>query len=309
MTTNQKRGLRTKPPRRAAKPAAKAELAVDRVEPAPLSNCETTQTPAPPDVEATDDAPHLEAEADPILCTGDCVLLAQTCIGHEFSDLQILERALRHASIAESRVDSNERMEFLGDAVLGLVCCELIYRRYPTVLEGEMTKIKSTVVSRQTCANIARELGLEQLLTLGKGMQCHRVLPHSLAAAAFEAVIAAVYLDGGLVAATRFLEPLLMPLIERAEACGHQENFKSVLQQHAQTRLGGTPQYVVLDEKGPDHAKCFEVAVQIGARSFKPCWGQSKKQAEQQAALNALHELGIAIEENGRVTVAKGGGN
>ncbi|HYE02266.1 MAG TPA: ribonuclease III [Phycisphaerales bacterium] len=227
-------------------------------------------------------------------------------LGYRFNDPSILAHALRHASMADARLESNERLEFLGDAVLGLVACELIFRKYPSLLEGEMTKIKSTVVSRQTCAVIARELGLEQDLQLGKGMQVHRELPQSLAAAAFEAVIAAVYLDGGMEAATRFLAPLLGPLIERAESCGHQENFKSVLQQHAQVRLGETPQYVVLDEKGPDHAKCFEVCVQIGARSFAPCWGQSKKQAEQRAALSALHELGVAVEEEGRVKVVRG---
>jgi len=231
---------------------------------------------------------------------------AEQCLGYRFNDTSLLERALRHASVAESRLDSNERMEFLGDAVLGMITCELIFQNYPTLLEGEMTKIKSTVVSRQTCASIARELGLDRLLALGRGMQGRHSLPQSLAAAVLEAVIAAIYLDGGMEAARAFLEPILTKLIARAEACGHQENFKSVLQQYAQQNLDSTPVYIVLDEKGPDHAKCFEVAVEIGVRRFPSSWGQSKKQAEQQAALNALRELGLCeTGDDGHVRIVR----
>lgn len=235
----------------------------------------------------------------------------QVRIGHRFADLSLLERAMMHASVTDQRKNSNERMEFLGDAVLGLVCCELIYHLYPEFLEGEMTKVKSTVVSRQTCAAIARELELDKFLTLGKGMQGHRSLPQSLAAATLESIIAAIYFDagaangsGGIEAARRFLTPLLTPLIHRAADSGHQENFKSVLQQHAQQKFGCSPSYHVLDEKGPDHAKCFEVAVEIDGRRFGSFWGASKKQAEQQAALIALGEMGVTIrEENGLVRV------
>jgi ribonuclease-3 len=228
----------------------------------------------------------------------------QTRLGHRFKDPELLVRALTHASVTDARKDSNERLEFLGDAVLGLVCCELIYSRYPDYLEGEMTKIKSTVVSRQTCAAIARELGLDAHLTLGKGMQGYRSLPQSLAAATLESVVAAIYFDAGLEAARRFLVPILTPLVQRAADSGHQENFKSVLQQFSQQRFGRSPSYHVLDEKGPDHSKCFEVAVEIDGRRFPSCWGASKKAAEQQAALIALGELGVTVkQEDGHVRV------
>ncbi|MGE3108032.1 MAG: ribonuclease III [Phycisphaerales bacterium] len=231
---------------------------------------------------------------------------AQTRIGYVFKDPRNLCLALTHASVADHKLASNERLEFLGDAVLGLVACELVYEMYPSLLEGEMTKIKSTVVSRQTCATIAKSLGIDRLLQLGKGMKMSSSIPQSLSAAVLEAMIAAVYLDGGFEAARALLAPLLRPLIEQAESSGHQENFKSVLQQHAQIVLDGSPAYVVLDEKGPDHAKCFEVCVEIGARRFKSSWGQSKKQAEQQAALHALEELGVAeCDCNGRVRVRR----
>ena len=236
--------------------------------------------------------------------TPEQIELLQSRIGRKFDDPALLVRAMTHASTTDTRVDSNERLEFLGDAVLGLVCCELIFALYPHYLEGEMTKVKSTVVSRQTCAAVARELGLDKHLLLGKGMQGHRSLPQSLAAATLESIVAAIYFDGGLGAARMFLEPLLTPLIHRAAMSGHQENFKSVLQQHAQTKFGASPSYHVLDEKGPDHAKCFEVCVEIDGRKFPACWGQSKKQAEQQAALNALAELGVtAVEDGGHVRV------
>jgi ribonuclease-3 len=241
------------------------------------------------------------------MITEESRTVAEDRIGYRFANPELLERALQHASVSDRRLDSNERMEFLGDSVLGLVACEMIYEMYPQLLEGEMTKIKSTVVSRATCAAMSKKLGLEGMLSLGKGMRTQQTLPQSLAAAVLEAVVAAVYLDGGIDAARQMLVPLLRPLIERAWASGHQENFKSVLQQHAQQHLEDTPVYVVLDEKGPDHSKCFEVCVEIGARRFRSCWGASKKQAEQQAALNALHELGVAVEDGeGSVRVVRG---
>lgn len=233
---------------------------------------------------------------------------AELALNYTFTDPALLKLALTHASMTESRLDSNERLEFLGDSILGLIVSERIFMKYPDQLEGEMTKIKSTTVSRNTCAKIARELGLEDMLRLGKGMKNHVELPQSLAAAVLEAIIAVIYIDGGFGAAQAFLIPLIDPFIERAEQSGHQHNFKSVLQQHAQQSYNETPVYRILDEKGPDHAKCFKVAVQINGRTFESSWGQSKKQAEQQAALNALHELGLAEDDgDGEVRVVTNG--
>lgn len=227
---------------------------------------------------------------------------AQELLGHEFNDRSLLLRALTHASDADHKLESNERLEFLGDAILGLVVCEHLFREHPELLEGDLTKIKSSVVSRDTCARVSRKLGLDELLILGKGMRNRGEIPRSLGAGGFEAVIGAIYLDADLQTARDFILSMLESRIEKAIQSGHQHNFKSVLQQIAQRRLGFPPQYIVLDEKGPDHSKCFEVCVEIGARRFSSSWGASKKRAEQQAALNALCSLGFAeIDQNGDV--------
>ena len=222
-----------------------------------------------------------------------CIETAERAIGYTFRDTGLLIRALTHASVADARVESNERLEFLGDSVLGLVTSERIFTLFPNLLEGEMTKIKSTAVSRRTCAEIAESMGLLDLLLLGKGMRGGSPLPRSLSAAALEAIIAAIYLDGGLDAARTFLTPRLDPCIQKAARLGHQENFKSVLQQHAQQNLGSTPHYRVLDEQGPDHAKSFKIAVEIDGYQYPAKWAQSKKRAEQLAALEALREIGL----------------
>lgn len=227
---------------------------------------------------------------------------AQKAIGYQFKDIDLLDLSLRHASISESRLDSNERLEFLGDAILGMIACERIYNLYPNYLEGEMTKIKSLAVSRKICAKIAIDMGLDQLILVGKGMKTQAKLPQSLAAAVLESMIAAVYIDGGMDAVRGFLEPQLDPLLEEAVNSGHQHNFKSVLQQHAQRAMGASPNYRIMDEKGPDHAKSFQISVELDGQHYDPCWGQSKKAAEQSAAYTALMSMGLIDEHEEGVT-------
>lgn len=230
---------------------------------------------------------------------------AQKVLGYLFKDADILREALTHASCADHRLQSNERMEFLGDAILGYVVCEYLYQNFPDLLEGDMTKIKSAVVSRKVCAKITRKIKLDELLTLGKGMAGRPSLPSSVAAAVLESIIAAIYLDGGMEAARAFIVKQVEPYITDAAASTHQQNFKSVLQQLSQKLLPCNPIYVVLDEKGPDHAKAFEVCIEIEGRRFGSAWANSKKQAEQQAALNALTELGLAeVDGKGNVHLA-----
>ncbi len=212
---------------------------------------------------------------------------------YHFRNSDLLRSALTHSSSATVRADSNERMEFLGDAVLGLVVCHELYDRLPAAMEGDLTKIKSAVVSRRICARVAERLRLTDSLILGQGMDLGDPLPRSLAAATLEAVIAAIFLDGGLDPARTFILANMGSELDAACASQHQFNYKSQLQQYAQRELGGSPQYEVLDEKGPDHAKCFEVAVIVRGRQLSVAWGPSKKEAEQIAALRALRAAGL----------------
>lgn len=229
---------------------------------------------------------------------------AAAVLGYHFQNAALLTEALTHASSAGHRLQSNERMEFLGDAILGYVVCEYLYKHFPDLLEGELTKIKSAVVSRRVCAEISHQINLADMLNLGKGMAGRPGLPGSVAAAVLEAIIAAIYLDGGMEPARDFILRQMVPFIEEAASSAHQQNFKSVLQQYAQKHLPTNPSYVLLDEKGPDHAKCFEVCVEIDGRRFSSAWANAKKEAEQKAALLALNELGIAeIDDNGKVAL------
>jgi len=215
----------------------------------------------------------------------------QSAIGYRFRQPELLRSALTHASGANTRLASNERMEFLGDAVLGLVTCEQLYLRFPDYQEGDLTKIKSVVVSRRTCARFSKALNLGDFLFLGKGMHLHTAVPPSLLADVYESLVAAIYLDGGLEAARTFILRHLGPEIEEVAEGAHGGNFKSLLQQVAQREFNATPLYVMLDEKGPDHSKCFKIAAQIGRHTYAGAWGRNKKEAEQRAAMNALAQV------------------
>jgi ribonuclease-3 len=223
----------------------------------------------------------------------ETIAKAEKILGYAFKDKQLLKESLTHASIANTRLVSNERMEFLGDAVLDLIICEALYLKFPQYMEGELTKIKSAVVSRRTCAEVSVETGLIDLLITGKGVGTGQSMPSSLAAAVYESIVAAIYLDGGFEAAKTYILRTMGGKVEEIASSAHQQNFKAILQQHAQKVMGGTPIYQLLDEKGPDHSKCFEVCVAIEGKRFTSAWGPNKKMAEQKAALLALEEMGL----------------
>jgi len=214
-------------------------------------------------------------------------------IGYKFSDKNLLVKAFTHSSAVDDRLLSNERLEFFGDSVLAVVICQALFENFTNYLEGDLTKIKSKLVSRETCAQISGRLGLQKYLKVGKGMVSNRALSGSLAAGVLETVIAAIHIDGGFEASRDFILRIYGPLIEQADAEHDHGNFKSLLQQYSQEHFNATPSYILLDEKGPDHNKCFELEVTIEDRHFPSAWGSNKKEAEQKAAYNALVELGI----------------
>lgn len=215
----------------------------------------------------------------------------QDVLNYTFKDPTYLREALTHASGADHRLVSNERLEFLGDAILGAIVCELLFRKFPEYLEGELTRVKSVVVSRRTCAKISQRLGLDDFLVLGKGMGGQDETPSSALADVFESLIGAIYLDGGMEAAKRFIVRHIEAEIDATVGGQGGINYKSNLQQVAQRQFGETPTYLLLDEKGPDHSKCFKISAQIGRQRYAPAWGRNKKDAEQRAAMNALSQL------------------
>jgi ribonuclease-3 len=212
-------------------------------------------------------------------------------IGYRFREPELLFQALTHSSIKTEDNPSNERLEFLGDAVLGLVMTEFLFNYFRDLDEGELTQIKSVVVSTTVLAQESDRLKLTAFYNVGKGVTRKRNLPVSLQANVFEAVAAAIYKDGGLDAARRFIIRNLFHHVLTVAENEHQKNYKSLLQQYAQKELNLTPSYRVLAERGPDHSKHFEVVAVIGNVTYRSGQGRTKKEAEQVAARETLRAL------------------
>jgi ribonuclease-3 len=212
----------------------------------------------------------------------------ESALGYGFRDRELLVRALTHASAQSTDMPSNERLEFLGDAVLGLAVSDHLFRTYPEQSEGEMTVIKSSVVSRRTLARAGTEQGLPAFLMVDEGLKQRRRLPASMVANVFEALVGAIFLDGGMGPARDFIMRTLAPHIEQAEAERHRANYKSLLQERSQAGGKGIPQYEIVGFEGPDHRRRFEAVVVLGGQECGRGWGQTKKEAEQNAAHEAL---------------------
>ncbi len=219
----------------------------------------------------------------------------QELIGYRFRDRDLLHLSLTHRSIARAAdisQPSNERLEFLGDSVLGVIIAEELFRHHPRATEGDLTKQKAMLVNETTLAQVAIEVGLNQFIFMSpeEDRSGGRERP-SIVSDAFEAVIGAVYLDGGLDAARN----LVLGFIYSRKALIlndlAQQNYKGDLLELVQGRGEGMPRYEVLSETGPDHDKTFEVAVSINGSSLGTGSGSSKKEAEQKAAREALSNL------------------
>jgi ribonuclease III len=216
-------------------------------------------------------------------------------LGVPFRDHALLEQALRHPSWcneqAEPRPEDNERLEFLGDAVLDLVVADRVMKRFPKAHEGDLSVTRQQIVSEAALSEVARQLEIGRWILLGKGEEKSggRDKPKILADM-FEALIGAVYLDGGYAAAWDMIDRVLGAKIASVELKNFYD-FKTRLQETAQARLKATPTYHVVQELGPDHDKRFVVAVQIGADEWARAVGKSKKEAEQMAAADAHFRL------------------
>ena len=222
----------------------------------------------------------------------------QERVGYRFRDRGLLEHALTHrsraAEDASGGVADNESLEFLGDAVLGLVVAEMLFRKYPHYNEGQKSKIKASVVSTQALARRAEQIPLGDHLLLGRGEEkTGGRFKQALLADGYEALIAALYLDGGLPAAAGFLERELTVAIE--SGAGEPvvgQDYKSALQERLQALGRPLPEYRVAAESGPDHRKEFTIAVVVAGDVLGTASGKAKKEAEQEAARLALERLG-----------------
>jgi ribonuclease-3 len=226
-------------------------------------------------------------------------------IGHRFRDRGLLEQALTHRSRVQEDVTGgvadNESLEFLGDAVLGFVVADLLFRDFPDYDEGRKSKIKASLVSRPALVRVGEHLALGEALILGRGEEkTGGRQKRALLADTCEALIAAIYLDGGLEAARAFIVRELAPLVERARRPGLLTaltgDFKSALQELLQAREQPPPEYRVAAESGPPHDRRFEVEVWAEGRRLAHAEGSSKKEAERLAAALALRELGIDFD-------------
>ena len=208
-------------------------------------------------------------------------------------DPGLLERSVTHRSYAYENggLPTNERLEFLGDSVLGLVVTDTLYRTHPDLPEGQLAKLRAAVVNAKALAGIGRELGLGEHLLLGRGEETTGGRDKSsIVADTVEAVIGAVYLDQGLDVATGLIHRLFDPLIAESAGLGAGLDWKTSLQELCAAQSLGVPEYVV-EESGPDHMKSFRARVRVGSDLYGDGRGGSKKEAEQQAASTAYAEL------------------
>jgi len=226
---------------------------------------------------------------------GNLVALQET-LRVSFNDLSLLERAVVHSSYVNENPDfapfSNERLEFLGDAILGFIVAEKLYQDFPDLAEGEMTKLRSILVRRDTLVRIARTIRLGDYLYLGKGEEASGGRQKSAnLVGAFEAVIAAVFLDQGVTITRELVLKLLNEELQKVIRQGIEVDYKSQLQEIIQSRYQATPSYRLIEATGPDHDRRFAVEVTVGDTVLGRGEGKSKKMAETEAARSALEQL------------------
>lgn len=216
-------------------------------------------------------------------------------IGYHFKNQSILKTALTHSSYANETKctgGSNERLEFLGDSVLGFVVADHLYRNFPNLPEGELTKKRAALVCEKACCGFSRQLNVGKFLQLSHGEQNSGGRTRSsILADAFEAIIAAIYLDGGMEEARSFILRFVLPLMQNAKPKTFKD-YKTALQEIIQKNPEEKLEYVLTGESGPDHDKHFTVEVHLNSNIIGKGGGRSKKEAEQQAAREAMELMG-----------------
>ncbi|MDO4831272.1 MAG: ribonuclease III [Clostridia bacterium] len=217
-------------------------------------------------------------------------------IGYKFKNTDLLKEAITHSSYANehksSHIKYNERLEFLGDAVLSIVVSDYIFKHCPELPEGELTKLRASLVCEKTLFEFAKQINLGENLILSKG-ECHNggAERPSILSDAFEALIAAIYIDGGIEPASKHILQFVIPAIKNTKK-KRVKDYKTTLQEIVQKNPGERLEYVLTEESGPDHNKHFVVEVHLNSNAIGKGGGRSKKEAEQQAAREALELMG-----------------
>jgi ribonuclease-3 len=215
--------------------------------------------------------------------------------GIRFKKLELLNLAFCHRSFANERhndIDNNEKLEFLGDSVLGLVVAEYLFNTLTDKAEGDLAKIKSFVVSEDSLAAIARDLRVDNFILIGKGEEFSGGRSKkALLADAMEAIIGAYFLDSGFRASRRFILRYLVPEINKVLENRHRKDYKTLLQEYVQKQFKSYPKYTLVKKTGPDHSKTFWIEVRVNDHTYGPGQGKNKKQAEQEAAKIAFESL------------------
>lgn len=220
----------------------------------------------------------------------------QQILAYAFNDIELLDNALIHRSFVNenpaSSYKDNERLEFLGDAVIGLCISDMLIKKFPDYAEGQLSKLRAYVVNEHSLADLARKLNIGDYLLLGKGEECSGGRTKtSILSNAFEAVTAAIYLDCGFEEVYKFLKRIFKPLVEEGTKSLIYRDYKTALQEICQNRFKETPKYTLIRETGPDHDKMFEISLTVAGTITAIGIGKSKKEAEQRAAQKALEEL------------------
>jgi ribonuclease-3 len=223
----------------------------------------------------------------------------QKTAGFKFKDIGLLNIAFLHRSVSNETLSgnkynkiNNERLEFLGDSVLGAVCVTLLFKKYSEKNEGELAKIKSVVVSEDILSGIARELQIDEMLLLGKGEDLSGGrTKKAILADALEALIGALYLDSGYDAAFKFVSSCILPEIERVTEKNYHKDYKSLLQEYCQRVFRSYPEYSMVKRSGPEHERIFWIEVRVNGTPYGPGTGRNKKNAEQEAAKIACENL------------------
>ncbi len=221
-------------------------------------------------------------------------------LDYKFNNLKLLKNALVHSSYANEireNTHSNERLEFLGDSVLSIIVAEHIFNKYPDMPEGELTKMRASLVCEKSLCFFARELGIGEYLLLGKGEDKNGGRERdSILADAFEAVLAAIYIDGGMDAAKKHIfNTVLRDVDHHIDDADSFKDYKTLLQEIIQRNPEESVSYILIDEQGPDHDKVFTVQVRLNSNVIGQGTGKSKKQAEQMAARQALKLMGESV--------------